>query len=476
MKPFINACTGILVGKKASVDGSTMVARDEDWYNGINPITYRVFPAKNYDGEHYVSDYNGFECDLHGQGCRFTSCAVGVKGYGRWDQQGINEYNVSMTGCQTETTNERVLAYDPLVPNGLDEECMVYLVLPFIKNAREGVKKLGTMSEKYGTGESNGMAFADKDEVWYMEMEGGHQWVAMRIPDDCYAIAPNIACIEEVDFDDPDNFMYAPGIRDFVDKYHLNPDPGHFNYRDIFGTHDEGDAYYNFPRAWYGQKMFTPSVKQDPTSSHIPFCQRPDHLMSVQDVQNFLSSHYQETKYDPMGTYSSGDERERKLFRPLALDRNQNSSVLQIRNDVPAKYAAIQWVNLGFHAFSPYVPFFANANDTPDNYKVAGKNYSPDSAYWMYKLMQVITEPRYHQFINKINTYRGQVLSYGLGQIAATDAKAASYDGNELTNFLTSSNIETANHITDMSKKIIHELINDSLQNSLFQYEKGDNL
>lgn len=66
MKPFINACTGILVGKKASVDGSTMVARDEDWYNGINPITYRVFPAKNYDGEHYVSDYNGFECDLHG--------------------------------------------------------------------------------------------------------------------------------------------------------------------------------------------------------------------------------------------------------------------------------------------------------------------------------------------------------------------------------------------------------------------------
>ena len=60
--------------------------------------------------------------------------------------------------------------------------------------------------------------------------------------------------------------------------------------------------------------------------------------------------------------------------------------------------------------------------------------------------------------------------------VLARDAKAASYDGNELTIFLTSSNIETANHITDMSKMIIHELINDSLQNSLFQYEKGDNL
>ena len=94
----------------------------------------------------------------------------------------------------------------------------------------------------------------------------------------------------------------------------------------------------------------------------------------------------------------------------------------------------------------------------------------------MYKLLQVITEPRYHQFINKINTYRGNVLSYGLGRIAATDAEAAGYDGTELTDFLTKSNIETANHITEMSKEIIHELINDSLQNSLFQYEKGDNL
>ena len=52
---------------------------------------------------------------------------------------------------------------------------MVYLVLPFVKTAREGVKCLGQLIEKYGTGESNGIAFSDNEEVWYLETGAGHQ-------------------------------------------------------------------------------------------------------------------------------------------------------------------------------------------------------------------------------------------------------------------------------------------------------------
>lgn len=483
MNKKVTSCTAMLVGKNASIDGSTMIARDEDGYNGINPKTFKVFPAKDYTGEHYVSDYNGLKVDMTGKGCRYTATPNGAHqlndghGVGRWDEQGINEYNVAMSATETESTNPRVLGHDPLVENGVDEDSMVYLVLPFIKSAREGVQRLGSLIEKYGTGETNGIAFSDKDEVWYLETAGGHQWVAQRIPDDAYAIAPNNMCIQEIDFDDSDNFMYAPGIQEFVEKYHLNPYPGKFNFRKIFATEDEADAYYNTPRTWYGQKLFNPSIEQEPTSQDMPFIRRPEKKIAVEDVEFFLSSHYNQTPYDPMETYSSGTPDEMKRFRSIALDRNQSSCILQIRNDVPAEYAAIQWINFGFYCYSPYVPFFTNINDTPENYATASETFHPEkSAYWMYKLLQVIVEPRYHEFINEVNTFRDNAQSYGIGRVDNILENVKGKEGKEITNYLTTENDVTAQHISDEAQKLINSLVHQTLLNSKFQFERGDNL
>lgn len=467
----------MLVGKNATIDGSTIIARDEDAEDGVNPKTFKVFPAKDYTGEHYVSKYNGLTVDMEGQGCRFTATPNGVPDEGRWDEQGINEHNVAMSSTETEMTNARALGHDPLVKDGVNEDSMLYLVLPFIKSAREGVQRLGHLIEKYGTGETNGIAFSDHDEVWYLETAGGHQWVAQRIPDDAYAIAPNIMCIEEIDFDDPDNYMYASGIREFVEKFHLNPNPGTFNFRNIFGTQDEADAYYNTPRSWYGQKLFTPSLEQNPTSQNIPFIQHAEKKIAVEDVEQFLSSHYNGTSYDPMGTYASGTPEEQRKFRSIALDRNQSSCILQIRNDVPAEYAAIQWINFGFYCYSPYVPFFTNINDTPANYQVATDDADPaKSAYWMHKLLEVIVEPRYHEFINEVNDFRDGCQSYGVGRVDAITAGAAGKQVAELTDYLTAANKESAAHVTAATHQLMSSLIHQALLNSKFQFERGDNL
>lgn len=467
----------MLVGKNATIDGSTIIARDEDAEDGVNPKTFKVFPAKDYTGEHYISKYNGLTVDMEGQGCRFTATPNGVPDGGRWDEQGINEHNVAMSSTETEMTNARVLGHDPLVKDGVNEDSMLYLVLPFIKSAREGVQRLGHLIEKYGTGETNGIAFSDHDEVWYLETAGGHQWVAQRIPDDAYAIAPNIMCIEDIDFDDPDNYMYASGIREFVEKFHLNPNPGSFNFRNIFGTQDEADAYYNTPRSWYGQKLFTPSLKQDPTSQNIPFIQHAEKKIAVEDVEQFLSSHYNGTPYDPMGTYASGTPEEQRKFRSIALDRNQSSCILQIRNDVPAEYAAIQWINFGFYCYSPYVPFFTNINDTPANYQVATDDADPaKSAYWLHKLLEVIVEPRYHEFINEVNDFRDGCQSYGVGRVDAITAGATGKQGAELTDYLTAANKESAAHVTTSTHQLMSSLIHQALLNSKFQFERGDNL
>lgn len=474
-KKKLSSCTAILVGKGATMDGSTIIARDEDGYDGVNPKTFTVVPAKHYD-EHFVSKYNGFEMDLKGDGCRYTATPNGDPSEGIWGEQGINEYNVAMSSTETEGTNARCLGHDPLVENGLNEDAMLTVVLPFIKSAREGVARLGKLIEKYGTGECNGIAFSDHDEVWYLETGAGHHWAAQRIPDNSYAICPNIMCIEEIDFNDPDNFMFDPELQNFVEKYHLNPAPESFNYRDIFGTQSEADAYYNTPRTWYGQKLFNPSIEQDPTSQDMPWLRQPEKKIAIEDVEKFLSSHYNGTEYDPFNTFASGDEKQQKKFRSIALDRNQSSCILQLRNDVPAEFSAIQWVNFGFYAYSPYVPFYTNITDTPANYKVASQEVTADSAYWMHKLLEVVVEPRYHQFINEVNAFRDGCQSYGLSRIDEIDAKAKDLSGDELTAYLTKESIATGNEISHRTHLLLSSLIRQTLLSSKYQYEMGDNL
>ena len=104
-----------------------------------------------------------------------------------------------MTATETITSNARVQGADPLVKDGIGEEDMLTIVLPYIRSAREGVELLGRLLEKYGTYEMNGVGFQDADEIWWMETIGGHHWIARRIPDDCYAVVPNQLGIDSLD-------------------------------------------------------------------------------------------------------------------------------------------------------------------------------------------------------------------------------------------------------------------------------------
>ncbi|MCQ5003111.1 C69 family dipeptidase, partial [Escherichia coli] len=90
------------------------------------------------------------------------------------------------------------------------------------------------------------------------------------------------------------------------------------NYRNIFGTQSEADSYYTTPRTWYGQKLFTPSIEQDTTSQNMPFLWRPEKKIAIEDVEAFLSSHYNGTPYDPMGTFASGTKEEQRKFRSIS--------------------------------------------------------------------------------------------------------------------------------------------------------------
>ena len=88
------------------------------------------------------------------------------------------------------------------MPGGIGEEDIVYLVLPYIHTAREGVQRLGQLLQTYGTYEMNGIAFADVNEVWWLETIGGHHWIARRVPDDVYVVMPNQLGLDSFDLTD----------------------------------------------------------------------------------------------------------------------------------------------------------------------------------------------------------------------------------------------------------------------------------
>ena len=248
-----SACTSILVGKKAMADGSTVIGRNEDSKSAW-PKHMVIHPRQTFaEDQTFVSKDNGFAMPLEKTRFKYSATPEWTDEFGLFEEDGINEYGVCMSATESAYANERVLGFDPLVEKGIGEEAMVTVVLPYVKTAREGVKRLGAIVEKYGTCESNGILFSDKDEVWYLETGSGHHWVAQRIPDDCYAVVANQLAIQEIAFDDPDNFMFSASIQEFVSKNHLNPDETCFNFRNIFGTHTLSDEIYSTPRVGDGQ-------------------------------------------------------------------------------------------------------------------------------------------------------------------------------------------------------------------------------
>lgn len=467
------SCTTMLVGKGVTADGSTIIARNEDGYAPVGPKAFDVRRASDKSHRTYVSSVTGVRIPLPTHSYRYTCEPSVPTDQPAHEEAGINEKNVAMSATETIYTNQRFLGYDPLVHHGVNEDCMLTVVLPYINNAREGVARLGKLIEKYGTGESNGIAFSDRNEVWYMETAGGHHWAAVRIPDNAYAIAPNQISIQDIDFNNPQYYMWSTDLKDFVNRNHLNLDPKHFNFRNIAGTHTESDAHYNTPRSWYGQKLFSHDDTQQPTSQNIPFIRRPYRKLTVEDVQYFLTSHYQQTPYDP---FTNPNEFKKPTFRSIALDRNQISHILQIRNNVAPQYAAIEWVAFGFLCYSPYVPFYANINQVPTNYKNTTNQVSVNNAYWLYKLLAVIVEPHYHNFINEINAYRNDCQTYSIQRLLATDKNAKTLTQQKLSKYLTKASCHTANHITNKTHKLIDQLVKQALNLSPITFEPGDNL
>lgn len=455
-----HTCTTFLAGKKATIDGSTLICREEDYGNEFDPQQFVIVKPADQPRE-YHSKTTDFKISLPVPAVKYTATPDADGSAGVFGAGGINGSNVAMTATETITTNVAILANDPFNSlSGIGEEDLVTLVLPYIKSAREGVKRLGKLLTDYGTYEANAIAFSDHNEVWYMETIGGHHWAAVRIPDDAYVIAPNRFNITEFDFNSSDT-MCSADLKQWIDDHKLNPADHGYNLRHICGSETTTDTVYNNPRAWYVQRQLG-TLNEDPQSNDLPFICYPTEKITITKVKQVMSSHYQGTDYDPYQLKTAAP------FRSIALNRNLELHLLQIRNDVPAALAGVHWLAFGPNTFNAIVPFYANIDDTPQAYRDTKTDYSPDDMYWLTHTIAAIGDQYYRQARGMEENFELQVMA----KTMQLQKKADEHSSNQahLSSYLTDVNDQMAAIALGESRKLLGKLVKIAFLNEKLQF------
>lgn len=459
------ACTTILVGKDASYDGSTIIARNEDSGNGEFCPKRLVVVKPEEQPREYVSVLSHVRIQLPDNPLQYSSVPNADLKEGVWGEAGVNEANVAMSATETLTSNPRVLGADPLVElvkakgnpgeenyvpevaGGIGEEDFLTIVLPYVRTAREGVLRLGALLEEYGTYEMNGVAFSDSEEIWWLETVGGHHWIAKRVPDDAYVTMPNQLGIDEFDledaFSDQESHLCSADLLEFIEKNHLDlavEAVSQFNPRDAFGSHSDADHVYNTPRAWYMQRVLNPyDVQWDgedadltPESDTIPWARQPEHKITIEDVKYVLSSHYQGTIYDPYGT--RGNEHTRRMYRTIGINRQSQLAVIQIRPYESQKNRAIQWMAYGSNVFNALVPFYPNVNSMPKYLEDTTNRVTSENFYWQNRIIAALCDAAFSDTANTIERYQEEVGALGHKMIAQTDAQFTQFSEYDVEN------------------------------------------
>ncbi len=487
------ACTTILVGKAASADGSTLIARNDDGHFDVK----KLITVEPKDQPKKYKSVNGhLTIELPENPMRYTSTPNVSKKEGVWAAMGINAANVGMTATETITSNPRVIGADPLVmykkaktrkekdvPGGIGEEDLVVLVLPYIHSAREGVLRLGELLEKYGTYEENGIAFNDENEIWWLETIGGHHFIARRVADDECVIMPNQFGLDKFDFKDAygpqKNNICSKDLLEFMEKNHLNLNmDGDFNPRYAFGSRTDSDHVYNTPRGWFMARYFMPTrFRYDgenadftPESDNIPWSFVPEKKITPEDVKYILSSYYQGTPYNP---YSHADNPKKGIYRPIGISRTGVMAILQIRPYVPDEIKAVEWICFGSNAFNTVVPLYSNTDRIPKYFSDVTLDPSTENFYWSSRMLGVMADAHFGECIQPVERYQNAVMCKGRELINEYDAKVIA--GGDAKKLIAEANGKLADMARKETVKVLDNVILAASQKMKNGYSRSDN-
>ena len=469
------ACTGLLVGKKASVDGSVMISYAADSHTLYGEL-YRWPAAKWPKGsmlDIYEWDTNKFLGKI--PQVEETYSVVG----------NMNEHQLAITES-TFGGREELIDSTGIMDYG----SLIYVTLQRCKTAREAIKTMTDLVKEYGyysTGES--FSIADKNEVWIMEMIGkgvgnkGAVWVAIRIPDDCISAHANQSRIQQIPFDDKENCIYSPDVVSFArEKGYFKGKDKDFSFQQAYCPYDFGGLRGCEARVWsffrkYDKSMdqYTDLIKGDATKKPMPLYIKPDRLLSVQDVQACMRDHYEGTDLDMTKDAGAGPYKDPYRWRPSrfevdgqlytnerAIATQQTGFVIvpQLRSWLPDAIGGILWFGVDDADMAVFTPLYCSIQASPECYRVGNgdmMNFSWTSAFWIHNWVANMAYHKYSYMIKDIRLVQ-QELENGFQETLPAIDKAAqelyNKDPKEAVKFLTWYSTTTADQTTERWKKL----------------------
>lgn len=421
------ACTIVSVGKDATVDGSTIITHNDD--SGGADFRLWIIPGRTWEpgdmrtiamDSHNYGDFSNFwEVEDYGQGIAVGEDPQPAETYAYLHSRYsfMNSKGVAIgeaTNSLSRRTEAGLAAYNAIfVGNDGWIDCWNAqdIALERATTAREAIQIMGYLVETYGWYDAcETMNITDGNEIWVAEFYGKDLWCAVRIPDDHFFVAANSARISYIDFEDKENYMYSPNIKQFaIDNGLWSEDSGvPFSPADLYCPSGAN------LRVWRAFDLVAPSLKLDPTANAangLPLSVKPERKLSVQDIFEIKGDYYQGTPYDKSlypdaGPFGNPNAHTKQ--RSIGVPQTCYVHIGQVKNWLPDEIKGVSWFGYGGADTTYLTPLWPIMEKLPDFYGVGSRyeEFRRDSGWWTNSYVQQIAEINYQYAVPVIHEFR----------------------------------------------------------------------
>ena len=439
------ACSNLIVGKKASVDGSVMVSYNADDYGMFGHLCH--YPAGTHPKGTMRQIYDWDSGVYHGE---IEEAPVTYNVIGN-----INEFQLSI-GETTYGGREEMVDSTGI----LDYGSLIYVTLQRAKTAREAISVMTSLVEKYGyNSEGETFSICDPNEAWIMEMQGtgagskGVVWVAMRIPDDAICAHANQSRIGKFNMKDKKNVLYSKNVISYARKMGwFNGKDSDFSWKNTYAFPDFSGRRFCDARVWsffnhYADDFdrYLPwALGKDKDAEDMPLWIVPNRKLSVADVENGMRDHYEgtalaldttsigggiyEMPYRPTPLTFTVDGKQYFNERPISTQQTAFTFVSQLRSWLPREIGGVLWFGNDDANMVAYTPVYCGNTVQPACYNTKGADavtFSSDNAFWLCNMVSNMVYPRYSQLFPELKAVRDSLETSYFANQTSIEKQAA---------------------------------------------------
>lgn len=408
-------CFSIIAGKNTTIDGSVMVGHNED-DGGEQMANIYLMPRINYKKGDVTVLRNGAkdpQPEFTNKYLWFELPQMDVS------DSYLNEFGVAVTsdGCPSREDKEDYT--DGGIVYGIRR-----ITAERAKTARDAVKIIGSLVEKYGYA-SSGRTYsvADKNEGWVVSVVQGRRWVAARIPDDEVMVIPNNYTLRDVDMADTVNFLGSSDIISYaIGRGWYDPKKdGKFNFARAYSNPGSITHPDNINREWSVACNLS-GINYPREDDALPFTFKPKTKITLQMIMNALSCHYEGTEIDATTRNETGNPHE---FGTICSGGTQSSLVYQLRDSMPTEIGAVVWAAIFRPCMQVYTPYYIGAESISSDFsryptaqEALEKHFTditkfrenyPESAYWKVVDFAAKVDANYNKLIGDVKAKNDKI-------------------------------------------------------------------